>query len=125
MKTLKIVSLLVLSILSSCDNKPSQITVASDYNKYLTVKENKTIDFASAEINFWQTKFNATPNQMIYLGMLASNYSTLFQYTGDIKDLYKTEELLTKYNEAYKYSRVSTIRSLARNLFPNTVLKKL
>ncbi|HEU4791023.1 MAG TPA: tetratricopeptide repeat protein [Flavobacterium sp.] len=47
--------------------------------------------------------------------MLASNYSILFQYTGDIKDLYKTEELLTEYNEAYKYSRVSTVRALARN----------
>ena len=47
--------------------------------------------------------------------MLAANYGTLFQYTGNIKDLYKSEELLTQYNEAYKYSRVSTIRSLARN----------
>jgi len=115
MKTLKILSLLLFSILIGCTNKPSQITATSDYEKYLHLKENKTIDFASSEINFWQTKFDAAPNQMMYLGMLASNYSALFQCTGNIKDLYKTEELLTKYNEAYKYSRVSTIRSLARN----------
>lgn len=115
MKTLKIILLLVFSILSSCDYKPSQITRTSDYEKYLDIKENKSMDFACAEINFWQMKFDATPNQMIYLGMLASNYSALFQYTGNIKDLYKTEELLIKYNEAYKYSRVSSVRALARN----------
>ena len=115
MKTLKILSLLVFSILSSCTNKPSQITNTSDYEQYLNVKENKSIDFANREISFWQTKIESYPNQAMYLGMLASNYGILFQYTGNITDLYKSEELLTKYNEAYKYSRVSTIRALARN----------
>jgi len=117
MKTLKIVSLLVFAILTitSCTTKPSQITKTSDYDKYLNIKDNKSIDFANREIDFWQNKIDAYPNQMMYLGMLASNYGTLFQYTGDIKDLYKSEEFLTQYNEAYKYSRVSTIRSLARN----------
>jgi tetratricopeptide (TPR) repeat protein len=117
MKTLKILPLLIFTILSisSCTNKPSQITKTSDYEKYLNIKDNKSIDFANREISFWQTKIDAAPNQKMYLGMLASNYGTLFQYTGNINDLYKSEELLTQYNEAYKYSRVSTIRSLARN----------
>ncbi|QKJ63946.1 tetratricopeptide repeat protein [Flavobacterium sp. M31R6] len=117
MKNLKILPLLAFFVLciSSCTNKPSQITNTLDYEKYLNIKDNKSIDFANREINFWQTKIDAAPNQKMYLGMLASNYGTLFQYTGNIKDLYKSEELLTQYNEAYKYSRVSTIRSLARN----------
>ncbi|CAN1512987.1 NrfG FOG, TPR repeat [Flavobacteriaceae bacterium] len=117
MKTLKIVLLLVFAMLSlnSCSNKPSQITQTSDYEQYLNIKGNKSIDFANREIDFWQTKLDEAPNQKMYLGMLASNYGTLFQYTGNIKDLYKSEELLTQYNEAYRYSRVSTIRSLARN----------
>lgn len=115
MKTLKIILLSLFSILSSCTYKSSQITKTADYEKYLNIKSNKSIDFANREIAFWQTKYDATPNQMIYLGMLASNYTTLFQYTGNIKDLYKTEELLIKYNEAYKYSRVSSMRALARN----------
>jgi tetratricopeptide (TPR) repeat protein len=117
MKTLKIILLLVFTTLSisSCSNKPSQITQTSDYEKYLNIKDNKSIDFANREIDFWQNKIDSYPNQAMYLGMLASNYGTLFQYTGNIKDLYKSEELLTKYNEAYKYSRVSTIRALARN----------
>jgi tetratricopeptide (TPR) repeat protein len=117
MKTLKIVLLLVFAMLSlnSCCNKPSHITQTSDYEQYLNIKGNKSIDFANREIDFWQSKLDEAPNQKMYLGMLASNYGTLFQYTGNIKDLYKSEELLTKYNEAYNYSRVSTIRSLARN----------
>lgn len=117
MKTLQSISVFVFALLSfsSCSNKPSQVTEVSDYEKYLNIKDNKSIDFANREIIFWQSKYDATPNQVMYLGMLASNYSTLFQYTGNIKYLYKQEELLTRYNEAYKYSRVSTIRSLARN----------
>ena len=117
MKTLKIIPLLVFTILSlfSCEKKTSQITNTSDYNKYLNVKGNKSLTFANNEIDFWQKKFDAAPNQISYLSMIASNYATLFEYTGDIKNLYKTEELLTKSNEAYNYSRVSTIRSLARN----------
>ncbi|MFV8326514.1 tetratricopeptide repeat protein [Flavobacterium sp. ZS1P14] len=117
MKTLKIIPLLVFTILSlfSCEKKPSQITNTSDYNKYLNVKGNKSLTFATNEIDFWQKKFDAAPNQISYLSMIASNYATLFEYTGDIKNLYKTEELLTKSNEAYNYSKVSTIRSLARN----------
>jgi tetratricopeptide (TPR) repeat protein len=117
MKTLKIIPLLVFTILSlfSCEKKSNQITNISDYDKYLNVKGNKSLTFANNEIDFWQKKFDAAPNQISYLSMIASNYATLFEYTGDIKNLYKTEELLTKSNEAYNYSKVSTIRSLARN----------
>jgi hypothetical protein len=49
-----------------------------------------------------------------YLGIIASKCDS-FEYTGDIKNLYKTEDLLTQSNEANKYSRVATIRSLGRN----------
>ena len=117
MKTLKIIPLLFFTILSlfSCDNKPKQITKTSDYNKYLDVKDNKSITFANKEIDFWQKKFDAAPNQISYLSMIASNYATLFEYTGNIKYLYKTEALLTQSNKTYNYSKVSTIRSLARN----------
>jgi tetratricopeptide (TPR) repeat protein len=117
MKTLKIVSLLVFTIftLFSCKNIPSQITKTTDYEKYLNLKTNKSITFANNEIDFWQKKFDKAPNQISYLSSIASNYATLFEYTGNIKHLYKTEELLTKSNETYAYSKVSTIRSLARN----------
>jgi Flp pilus assembly protein TadD len=117
MKNLKIIALLVFTIftLYSCKNTPNQITKTTDYEKYLNLKTNISIDFANHEIDFWQKKYDAAPNQMSYLNQIASNYATLFEYTGNIKHLYKTEELLTKYNKSDNYNRVSSIRSLARN----------
>ena len=117
MKTLKKLPFLVFTILFifGCETTPKQIPQKADYEKYLPLKNNKSITFAQNEIDFWQKKFDAAPNQISYLSQIASNYNTLFEYTGDIKNLYKTEELLIKSNEAYNYSRVSTIRSLARN----------
>ena len=117
MKTIKKLSALLLAtlILSSCNQKSNTITSQKDYNTYLEIKDNKSRDFTQREINFWQKKFDATPNQISYLSLLASNYSKLFENTANVKYLYKAEELLLKSNEAYKYSEVGTIRSLARN----------
>jgi tetratricopeptide (TPR) repeat protein len=118
MKPYKLIPALVFTILFifACDtNNKNQITNTSDYNKYLHVDGNESLDFANKEIDFWQKKYDAAPNQKSYLGIIASKYATLFEYTGDIKNLYKTEDLLTQSNEADKYSRVSTIRTLGRN----------
>ncbi|PRZ20650.1 tetratricopeptide repeat protein [Flavobacterium granuli] len=117
MKPYKLIPVLVFTILFifACDTKNTQITKVADYNNYLKVKENKALDFAHAEIDFWQKKFDKAPNQSSYLGIIASKYATLFEYTGDVSHLYKAEELLTKVNESYKYSKVAAIRSLARN----------
>ena len=118
MKTAKALPILLLTTLLflSCNKQSSeQITNQEDYNKYLEIKENKSKEFAQSEINFWQKKYNAAPNQISYLSLLASNYSKLFENTGKIEYLYKVEELLVKSNETYKYSVVGTIRSLARN----------
>lgn len=117
MKTLKIIPFLVFTTLFifGCEKKSEQITTTEDYNKYLNIKDNKSVTFANNEIDFWQKKYDAAPNQPSYLGQLASNYGVLFEYTGNIKNLYKSEELLLQANEEYNYSRVSTIRSLARN----------
>ncbi|PWA04771.1 tetratricopeptide repeat protein [Flavobacterium psychrotolerans] len=102
-------------LMLSCNGKSGLIIAQKDYNPYLEIKDNKSKDFAQNEIYFWQKKYDAAPNQISYLSLLASNYSKLFENTGDVKYLYKTEELLLKSNEAYKYSNVGTIRSLARN----------
>lgn len=117
MKPYKVIPALVFAILFifACDNKPTQITKASDYNQYLHMAGNESIDFVNKEINFWQSKYDAAPNQKTYLGVIASKYATLFEYTGNILNLYKTEELLKQSNEASNYSSVSTIRSLGRN----------
>ena len=117
MKSLNKVMLLVFTTycIVSCETKSDQVTNSKDYDKYLNVKENKSLDFAKGEIDFWQKKFDVAPNQTSYLSQIASNYSKLFEITGNIDYLIKTEMLLTQSNERMKYSSTGTIRSLARN----------
>ncbi len=117
MRTIKILSTLLLAtlVLLSCNQKSNTVTSQKDYQKYLDIKDNKSKKFVESEIDFWQKKFDAAPNQISYLSILASNYSKLFENTGEVKYLYKAEELLVKSNEAYNYSVVGTIRSLGRN----------
>ena len=114
MKTIAILVLTTL-LMVGCNSKSGKVIAQKDYNKYLENKDHKTKEFTQSEIAFWQKKYDAAPNQISYLSLLASNYSKLFEITGDVKNLYKAEELLVKSNETYKYSGVGTIRSLARN----------
>ena len=117
MKSLYKILILVFTAycIVSCETKSDQVTNSNDYDKYLNAKENKSLEFTKGEIDFWQKKFNATPNQTSYLIQIASQYSKLFEITGNIDYLIKTENLLKQYNEAMKYSTTGTIRSLARN----------
>lgn len=117
MKTIKKIFFfgVTASLLLSCNHKSEQITHPEDYNKYLEIKGNKSVDFAKSEIDFWQKKYDKAPNQLAYLSQMAGNYSTLFEQTGNINYLHKTAALLLKSNETYKYSSVGTIRSLGRN----------
>ncbi|RXR18399.1 hypothetical protein EQG63_09020 [Flavobacterium amnicola] len=116
MKTFNLAIILVMTLLMvSCEKESNQITNRKDYDAYLASKETKSIDFAKNEIDFWQKKFDAAPNQISYLSQIASNYSKLFEITGNINYIYKTEELLLQSNEALKYTQVGTIRALARN----------
>ncbi|TDD96916.1 tetratricopeptide repeat protein [Flavobacterium cellulosilyticum] len=117
MKTLSKIFVLLLASFTvlSCNEKNKNIIVQTDYNDFLYVKDNKPRDFAQGEIDFWQQKFDKDPEQISYLSLLASNYSKLFENTGNVKYLYKAAELLLKSNETYHYTKVGTIRSLGRN----------
>lgn len=117
MKPYKIIPLLVLVLFTvfACDKIVHQITDSSDYNEYLNIKGNKSMDFACQEIDFWQKKYDIAPNQKSYLGIIASKFTTLFEYTADINNLYKTEELLTQLNASNAYSNVGNLRALGRN----------
>ena len=117
MKTIKsILPILFIGLLvTSCAKQSGKVTNAEDYNKYLTNPVNQAAVFAKAEIVFWQAKYDKAPNQVSYLGIIASNYSKLFEITGNIDYLKKAETLLLQSNETYEYSSVGTIRALARN----------
>lgn len=111
-----IIALIFIGLLVTSCHKPSErVTNANDYNKYLTNTKNQSLSFAKEELNFWQKKYEKAPNQISYLGVLASNYSKIFEITGNIDDLKKAETLLIISNEKDKYSSVETIRDLAKN----------
>lgn len=111
-----IIAVIFIGLLAASCNKPSQkVTNANDYNKYLTNTKNQSLTFAKEELNFWQKKYEKAPNQISYLGVLASNYSKIFEITGNIDDLKKAETLLIISNEKDNYSSVETIRDLSKN----------
>jgi hypothetical protein len=117
MRTIQILSLLLFTtlLLLSCNKETNTIINPNEYNKYLEIKDNKSKDFTLNEINFWQKKYDKAPNQTSFLSLVASNYATLFENTGNVQYLYKVEELLLIVNEEFHYSYVGNIRSLARN----------
>jgi lipoprotein NlpI len=113
---MKFLTILALAfLLLSCKEEAKQITNQNDYKKYLEIEDTKSLEFAKGEIDFWQKKFDAAPNQISYLTQIAANYAILFEKTGNINNLLKTEELLLKSNEALNYGFTAPIRSLARN----------
>lgn len=116
MKTSKsILVFLIAFLVFSCTSKKTSTSDHVDYDKYLSIKDNKSKDFVENEIKFWQQKFDAAPNQISYLNIIASNYDKLFENTGNIIHLYKAEELLLKANTAERYSNIRTLRALGRN----------
>ena len=118
MNSLKITLVIFIASLcffSSCGNKTQTVIHPNDYNSYLNNKEDKSLENAKKEITFWQKKFDAAPNQYSYLSQISSNYSKLYEITGNIDDLIKAEQLLLDSNESLKYTSVESIRLLARN----------
>ncbi|WP_418263217.1 hypothetical protein [Flavobacterium faecale] len=114
--TIKILTVFLgITFLVSCTNPKKQITDSKDYNAFLEVKENEDLDFTLQEIKFWETKYKADTIQKSYLGIIASKYSALFQFTGNINHLYHAEKLLILANEARNYNSVGSLRALARN----------
>ena len=118
MNTIKITLVIFIASLclfTSCGKKTETITNPNDYKAFLENKENKSLENAKKEINFWQNKFDAAPDQYSYLSQISGNYSKLFEITGNIDYLIKAENLLLQSNESLRYTNVGTIRSLARN----------
>lgn len=116
MKIANLLKIILFTIsLSSCTKEKSKITNASDYNTYLNISENKNIQLANTEIDFWQKKHDAAPNQTSYLSQLAGHYTSLFETTFEVNHLYKAEALLLQVNSELNFSEVGPIRSLAKN----------
>jgi Tfp pilus assembly protein PilF len=103
--------IILLAITFSCTSK--QVTDASDYQKYMTT------DIDSVELlsvaNFLTDKLKEQPNQFPYLAKRANSYTSIFNATGDISYLIKSEMDLKKAVELTGSLNSSNLRALASN----------
>jgi len=104
-----------LLLISSCAKSPKKITNTNDYDNYLELAENKTLQKAKDENEFWKTKFEAHPEQSSYLVKIAASYSHLFAITGDISYLKEAETDYLKANKNTNYKKSDLLRALAAN----------
>ncbi|MEO6348556.1 MAG: cell surface protein [Aquaticitalea sp.] len=115
MNSKHIVAICTLLILSSCNSDKKQVTNSKDYNNYLELAENKNLQNAESNREFWTKKLVNNPTQLPYLGNIASSYSHLFAATGDIAYLKEAEKNLIQAHEYYNYQNLGSLMGLASN----------
>lgn len=117
MKTSPYFSLLILVMLCVACNTSTKKDIAkiNDYNHYLELEKNETLQFAEAEYQFWNEKLIDNPNQFPYLLKKASSLSSLFQITGNIDYLIEAERDLVEANSRTHFKSAGYLRALARN----------
>lgn len=106
---------LLLLFLSNCKEKQTKITNMEDYRTYLESHENKSLETAKEELQFWEEKLEKEPTQFPYLAKMASAQSQIFQLSGDIDYLIHAEKNLIEVNARTNYMQSSYLRALARN----------
>ena len=117
MKYFQLILLFVtISTTISCNtSKTKQITNSKDYQAYLNIEENTSLNLVQKDLEFWTDKINSTPNQYPYYSKMASANSQIFKLTGDIDELKKAEEHLTIANAKTNFNNAGYLRALARN----------
>ncbi len=110
-----IIAFCTLLLLSSCNTETKQVTNSSDYNNYLELAENKTVQHAESNKEFWSGKLEKSPTQFPYMSKIASSYSHLFAATGNIEYLKLAEENLLEVNKITDYKSPGSLMSLASN----------
>jgi tetratricopeptide (TPR) repeat protein len=110
-----LIIVLAAVLFTNCSQTTQNITDTNDYNSYLVMTENKTLDRAKENEVFWSKKIEKTPNQYGYHSKLASTYTAYFTATGEVEYLKKAENELLVVNERTKYENPSYLKSLAYN----------
>ncbi|WP_298758705.1 cell surface protein [uncultured Psychroserpens sp.] len=110
-----IVTLALLLCTNCAKTSDGKVTDTNDYNTYLAITKNLTLDRAKQDELFWSQKLEQTPNQFPYLGKLASTYAELFSTTGDVAYLKNAENKLLEVNKITTYGNPSYLRGLAYN----------
>ncbi len=117
MKYIQLILVFVtFSIAISCNTKQTkQITDSKEYQAYLFNNENKNLNRAEEELNFWSNKLHSTPNQYPYYSKMASANTQIFKLTGNIDKLKEAEGNLEEANQRTNFNNAGYLRSLARN----------
>jgi len=116
MKPVKQLAFIFLFLLTvSCNNESKQVTNKKDYTVYLEASGNEMLQVAKEDLKFWEKKLEKEPNQFPYLAKAAASQSQIFNKTGIIEALIKSENYLIQVNKATHYNRTGYLRSLARN----------
>ena len=114
-KTYYKILMVLLLTLTSCNKKLDKITHFNDYNAYLELDEDETLQAIQGDYQFWKEKLEKEPNQFPYLMKLAASQSQLFHVTGNIDYLIDAEKNLLCVNERTNYNKSGYLRALARN----------
>lgn len=106
---------MALAFTNCTTSNQTNITNSTDYDKFLAISHNKTLERAEHNEMFWSKKLEKAPNQFPYHGKLASTYTTYFSATGKIHYLKKAENQLLKVNERTHYENPGYLKALAHN----------
>lgn len=106
--------LFFLTLFFSCEEKAKTITNSENYDGYL-IAENKKLENATEEYKFWSAKQEKTPHPVSYFSQLANAQNQLFDATGNIENLKKSEDYLLELNTKNNFEKCGELRALARN----------
>lgn len=104
-----------MAISFGCTTTPKKITNSNDYEAYLELPENQTLESALKDREFWKQKLEDNPTQFPFEAKLASSYSHLFSITGQIEYLIKAENHLINVIEATQHKSPEYLKALASN----------
>nr|WP_321223056.1 cell surface protein [uncultured Psychroserpens sp.] len=109
-------TVLAVVLFTNCSQTTNNnITDTNDYNAYLAMTDNETLNRAKENEVFWSEKLEKSPGQYGYHSKLASTYTAYFTATGEVEYLKKAETELLKVNETTRYENPSYLKSLAYN----------
>jgi Tfp pilus assembly protein PilF len=117
MKALSFFSLsVIVFFICSCNQESSEKSLISnvdDYQKFLDSDENKSLEIAWAEYDFWNKKMIDNPSS-VYMSKMSAANSLLFENDGNVDHLHKAYELLMRSIKATG-EKSGTLRALAHN----------
>ena len=104
---------ILISLLSSCDSREAgKVTNPEDYEFYLQSGPTET---TSKYFRLWNSKIKPDSLQLTSFGIVAGQYNTYFQETGEIEYLKNAERSLEKAVEIAAIGKSGYLRTLARN----------